>query len=305
MKFNILEDTDQRTIWPNYPCSKTVDGMLKKSNDILELHKHLFSGFQLTTHNLLDKRFVQSYTFHFGKIDPMVHQDEEHVDVNQAWVSIGAVFKTDHASLSGKFNTKGITNGMFSYRNNKIHCIGKGNYGKKPYFETDIAVNVYGSIWGEAKLSNTAVGLGFTAPLLPSFSFGSELLISPVSKLSTWKFLFQKRFKDSEGNSKFTGLIKTDHNFKIELHYSKKVKKLNILSAIKINQTKDKWTSNWYLGYSYKSKISQIRAMIENLQGTSSIVEIPIAGFLSFQISSKINYVHNVYDFGFGVCYNI
>jgi len=286
-----------------YNCSPTVDDMLKNSKEILEVSRYLFSGFQFTVHNLIARKFFDSHNFHFGKIDPSVQQDDEHVDLNLAWYSFGALYKDDKNSITGRTTTNGTVNGTWSYKGDKFRWNLKGKMSKLSYGELDLAYNFYGS-WLEAKFSNTSVGLGFTSPITPNTSFGAELLISPVSEIISKRYILQH--KNKEKGEIYTGLLTnvTDKT-ELELFYSKKIKNsLRFLSALQLHRSKEEWTSNFYLGYSCKSKYIQIRALIDGQMAVSSVIEIPFSVFMGIVLSGKINYPKNDYDFGFGVTWN-
>jgi len=285
-------------------CGRTVDDMLKSSKDILEMSRYLFSGFQCTLHSLMARKFFNSHTFHFGKLDPSIHQDEEHVDLNLAWYSFGAFYKDDKQTMSGKVSAKG-TNASYNYKDNRLRVNFKGTVSVLPYFEADVACKLH-DFWIEAKFSNTAFGLGFTTPVTQAVSFGSELLISPVSKVISKRYLIQHKNKDIGETSSllFTGV---GEKKELELLYSKKLKaNIRFLSALQFHLSQDKqWSSNWYFGYSCKSKILQLRSLIDGNGSVSSIIEFPLAVFMHILLSGKINYKKNDYDFGFGVSMNI
>jgi len=221
-EINDTKKNDSFFFFPYYkPSGTSLDDMLKNVKEVVEIQRYLFSGFQFTYHNLLDKKFYNTHTFHFGKIDPAIDLDDENnADVNVAWYGFGGIYKDDKQSLVGRITTQGNTTASYCYNGDLVKFNFKGQYAKKIYAEGDIALNLSGS-WVELKASNTYIGFGFTTPLTKSISFGSEMLISPVSYLISQRYILQ--YKGKVGKSKYSGVFsnlgsKTD----IDLYYEKK-----------------------------------------------------------------------------------
>jgi hypothetical protein len=277
---------------------------LSHMKELFDINKYLFTGFQLTFHNIIDRHFTVGHTLHLGKEDQQGIPSKDDDDVERGSYALHSQFSTKHMMLHGICGTSGVSQAVFAYNRGGFGTmwhmqVVEDNLG----FDVNLSYSLQESCV-EAKIQSREVALAYTQAFTPQLSFGAEYSIGLPKSISN-KFLLQHKDKIAKTKKTITMTVGTE-KFETRLYYSKKfTKNLEFLSAYRLTQKKKEGSSNinsnWYFGYSTKSNRAVIKSLIEGTGSVASLVEIPFSSVSTLVLSGKINYKLNTYDFGFGV----
>eukprot|EP01129_Flabellula_baltica_P004235 TRINITY_DN1459_c0_g1_i2.p2 TRINITY_DN1459_c0_g1~~TRINITY_DN1459_c0_g1_i2.p2 ORF type:complete len:300 (+),score=53.21 TRINITY_DN1459_c0_g1_i2:50-949(+) len=262
--------------------------------DITEMKRHFYSGFQVNVINSLSKKgnFYLNSSLHLGKEDMMSEDDE------RASFSLGSTYVTKNVVLTGSMSTSGISQAIFHYNTPSwganIHAQIADH--EKWVVEASLVKN-FSDFSTELKLGSREVGLAFTQGITPDLKFGSEFIWVFPDKLRLVELLqYQK-----EG-TKLTGVFNwgTDRR-KFNVYYSKKMKNLEFLTSYTLTQKRDNVSTVGLVGYNSRTMSTNAKGMIDTTGTVGSIVEVAVGPLFSISISTHVNYVHDIYETGFGI----
>jgi len=300
-KYDHVEDTDLTLQFRGFPKMKSPGRIDKMHHmkELMELHKYLFTGFQMNISYVLDRRFIVGHALALGKDSDPMQSISDNEDSDRATYAMNAQYNHKNYQLHGSVATNGMASSAFIFKKGGLFLLFSGQAVEDKFaLDVDLSYEFVDSLI-EARYHMKDVGLAFTQAITPRLSFGAEYMIGFEGYVFN-RFIF--RHKDKEARTRKTvSLLKGTQKNEVRLYYSKKITKyMEILSSIRISKKKS-FNSNWYFGYVINSQRGMIKSLIDGSGTVSTLMDFPFSQNANVNVCGTINYRLNSYDFGFGI----
>lgn len=285
------------------------------------IDKYMFNGLSLVFKAYPSKNFVADQRVNIGTFNPTVRDEKKStLDVSRFVPSLGVTYSTQDSMLHGRVNFfDGMVGGFFCHNvKDKYGVEISGQvldeeryFGNSSFWLTLDDANVEFSL-----ATNLDAKLSTTLALPNNFgSCGAEIFLNGRDKNAQSKFVAT--------NGRHTGTVY--YNFKEQEElikkygfgylYKEKRGEGHIFTGIDFefsNEQDSLPKANTKIGYNFDTdefKSINVISYHPGMEGTvdsfpiiiKSVSDMNITDTISFSLSSKVDYVHDVYDFGVGI----